>query len=447
LGSDTRPQPVPRAAVTAGVTRVANRNFELKTEIHRKLIGTLNLERVASIPRDRVRAEIRDVVERLLADERVPMTTADQNRIIEEVLDEVFGLGPLEPLLKEPSISDILVCGFDKVYIEREGKLSLTSVRFKDNAHLLHIIDKIVSQVGRRIDEAQPIVDARLLDGSRVNAIISPLALDGPALSIRRFGRHVITSDEMVANKTLTRGMLRFLGACVQAKTNILISGGTGSGKTTTLNALSRFIPEEERIITIEDTAELQLQQRHVVKFETRPPSLNKTGGIGQRQLLRTSLRMRPDRIIVGECRGAEALEMLQAMNSGVEGSMSTVHANTPRDAFSRLEAMVLMSDLQIPSRVILQQLAGAIKLVLQVSRLQDGSRKIVSIAEVLGVKDDRIDVRDVFLFERTGLTAAGKVQGRFRSSGETPAILERLKVSGIELPPAVFDEVMEVNQ
>jgi pilus assembly protein CpaF len=447
LGSDTRPQAVPRAAVTAGVTRAANRNFELKTEIHRKLIGTLNLERVASIPRDRVRAEIRDVVERLLADERVPMTTADQNRIIEEVLDEVFGLGPLEPLLKEPSISDILVCGFDKVYIEREGKLSLTPVRFKDNAHLLHIIDKIVSQVGRRIDEAQPIVDARLLDGSRVNAIISPLALDGPALSIRRFGRHVITSDEMVANKTLTRGMLRFLGACVQAKTNILISGGTGSGKTTTVNALSRFIPEEERIITIEDTAELQLQQRHVVKFETRPPSLNKTGGIGQRQLLRTSLRMRPDRIIVGECRGAEALEMLQAMNSGVEGSMSTVHANTPRDAFSRLEAMVLISDLQIPSRVILQQLAGAIKLVLQVSRLQDGSRKIVSIAEVLGVKDDRIDVRDVFLFERTGLTAAGKVQGRFRSSGEPPAILERLKVSGIELPPAVFEEVLEVNQ
>ena len=398
------------------------------------------------MPRDRVRTEIRDVVERLLSDERVPMTTADQNKIIEEVLDEVLGLGPLEPLLKEPSISDILVCGFDKVYIERGGKLSLTSVRFKDNAHLLHIIDKIVSQVGRRIDEAQPIVDARLLDGSRVNAIISPLALDGPALSIRRFGRHVITSDEMVANRTITRTMLRFLAACVEAKTNILISGGTGSGKTTTLNALSRFIPEDERIITIEDTAELQLQQRHVVKFETRPPSLNKTGGIGQRQLLRTSLRMRPDRIIVGECRGAEALEMLQAMNSGVEGSMSTVHANSPRDAFSRLEAMVLMSDLQIPSRVILQQLAGAIKIVLQVSRLQDGSRKIVSIAEVLGVKDDRIDVRDVFLFERTGVTADGKVQGRFRSSGETPKIVERLKIRGVDLPPGIFDEVVNVN-
>jgi pilus assembly protein CpaF len=300
--------------------------------------------------------------------------------------------------------------------------------------------------VGRRIDEAQPIVDARLLDGSRVNAIIAPLALDGPALSIRRFGRHVITSDEMIANRTITRTMLRFLAACVEAKTNILISGGTGSGKTTTLNALSRFIPEDERIITIEDTAELQLQQRHVVKFETRPPSLNKTGGIGQRQLLRTSLRMRPDRIIVGECRGAEALEMLQAMNSGVEGSMSTVHANSPRDAFSRLEAMVLMSDLQIPSRVILQQLAGAIKIVLQVSRLQDGSRKIVSIAEVLGVKDDRIDVRDVFLFERTGVTADGKVQGRFRSSGETPKIVERLKVRGVDLPPGIFDEVVNVN-
>jgi pilus assembly protein CpaF len=426
--------------------RQSDRTFELKSEIHRKLIGALNLERVATIPRDRLRAEIRDVVERLLVEHRVPMTTAEQNRIIEEVLDEVLGLGPLEPLLKEPSISDILVNSYEKVYIERGGKLSLTSVRFKDNAHLLHIIDKIVSLVGRRIDEAQPIVDARLLDGSRVNAIIPPLALDGPALSIRRFGRHVITSEEMLANHTVTPSMLKFLAACVQAKTNILISGGTGSGKTTTLNALSRFIPADERIITIEDTAELQLQQRHVVKFETRPPNLNKTGGINQRQLLRTALRMRPDRIVVGECRGAEALEMLQAMNTGIEGSMSTVHANSPRDAFSRLEAMVLMSDLQIPSRVILQQLAGAVRLVLQVSRLQDGSRRIVSIAEVRGVKDDRVDVRDVFLFDRIGLTADGKVQGRFRSSGETPQILERMKVHGIEVPMSLFDEVVDVN-
>src|SRR6266404_5444262 len=385
MSGNFRPQPSPRATTAV---RAADRIFELKSEIHRKLIGVLNLERVSSIPKDRLRAEIGRVVERLLEDERVPMTTAEQNKIIEEVLDEVLGLGPLEPLLKEASISDILVNGFDKVYIERAGKLSLTPVRFKDNAHLLHIIEKIVSQVGRRIDEAQPIVDARLPDGSRVNAIIPPLALDGPSLSIRRFGRHVITSDEMIENRTIMSGMLKFLAACVKSKATILISGGTGSGKTTTLNALSRFIPEEERIVTIEDTAELQLQQRHVVKFETRPPNLNKEGGINQRQLVRTALRMRPDRIIVGECRGAEALDMLQAMNTGVEGSMSTVHANSPRDAFSRLEAMVLMADLDMPSRVILQQLASAIKMVVQVSRLQDGTRKIVSIAEVRGVVD-----------------------------------------------------------
>lgn len=426
--------------------RATDRIFELKSEIHRKLLGVLNLERVSSIPKDHLRAEIGRVVERLLVDERVPMTTAEQNKIIEEVLDEVLGLGPLEPLLKEPSISDILVNGFDKVYIERGGKLSLSPVRFKDNAHLLHIIEKIVSRVGRRIDEAQPIVDARLLDGSRVNAIIAPLALDGPALSIRRFGRHVITSEEMVANHTLTNGMLQFLAACVQAKITILISGGTGSGKTTTLNALSRFIPEEERIITIEDTAELQLQQRHVVKFETRPPNVNKEGGITQRQLVHTSLRMRPDRIIVGECRGAEALDMLQAMNSGMAGSQTTIHANTPRDAFSRLEAMVLMSDLNIPSRVILRQLASAIQVVLQVSRLQDGSRKVTDIAVVRGIKDDRIDVEDVFTFERLGVTEAGKVKGRFHSPSGAPEMVEKLRISGIEIPPSIFEEVVEVN-
>ena len=404
------------------------------------------MERVSSIPKDRLRAEIGRVVERILDDERVPMTTAEQNKIIEEILDEVLGLGPLEPLLKEPSISDILVNKFDKVYIERAGKLVQTSVRFKDNAHLLHIIEKIVSQVGRRIDEAQPIVDARLPDGSRVNAIIPPLALDGPSLSIRRFGRHVITSDVMVGNNTIMSAMLKFLAACVRAKATILISGGTGSGKTTTLNALSRFIPEEERIITIEDTAELQLQQRHVVKFETRPPNLNKEGGINQRQLVRTALRMRPDRIIVGECRGAEALDMLQAMNTGVEGSMTTVHANNPKDAFSRLESMILMADLEIPTRVILQQLASAIKLVVQVTRMSDGSRKIINVSEVRGVRDDRVEVEDIFLFERTGVNEAGKVQGRFRANDRQPKILERLRVSGISLDPAIFDEVMNVN-
>jgi pilus assembly protein CpaF len=445
VGTGFRTPPSRSNANATAITRTADRYFELKSEIHRKLIGVLNLERVSSLPKDRIRAEIGRVVESLLEDERVPMTTVEQNKIIEEVLDEVLGLGPLEPLLKEPSISDILVNGYNKVYIERNGRLALTQVRFKDNAHLLHIIEKIVSQVGRRIDEAQPIVDARLPDGSRVNAIISPLTLDGPSLSIRRFGRHVITSDEMIENRTIMPGMLKFLAACVQAKITVLISGGTGSGKTTTLNALSRFIPEEERIVTIEDTAELQLQQRHVVKFETRPPNLNKEGGINQRILVRTALRMRPDRIIVGECRGAEALDMLQAMNTGVEGSMSTVHANSPRDAFSRLEAMVLMADLDIPSRVILQQLASAIKMVVQVARLQDGTRKIISIAEVLGVKDDLIDVQDVFFFERTGVSASGKVQGKFRSAGVVPKVMERLRVSGIDVPASIFEETLSV--
>ena len=444
MGSN-RPLPA-RGGALPIATRGADRYFELKSQIHRKLIGVLNLERASSIPKDRIRAEIGKVVERLLDEERVPMTTAEQTRIVEEVLDEVLGLGPLETLLKEPSISDILVNRYNKVFIERNGKLSETTVRFKDDAHLLHIIEKIVSQVGRRIDEAQPIVDARLQDGSRVNAIIPPLALDGPCLSIRRFGRHVITQDEMLQFKTLTPGILRFLSACVQCKITVLISGGTGSGKTTMLNALSRFIPEEERIITIEDTAELQLQQRHVIKFETRPPNLNKEGGINQRILLRTALRMRPDRIIVGECRGAEALDMLQAMNTGVEGSMSTVHANTPRDAFSRLETMVMMADLEIPTRVILQQLASAIKLVVQVSRLQDGSRKVLSVSEVLGVKDEKVDLQEIFAFDRIGVTDAAKVQGRFRATGVIPKLLERLRISGVTVPPAIFEEVVPVN-
>jgi len=440
-----RPLPA-RGGALPIANRGADRYFELKSQIHRKLIGVLNLERASSIPKDRIRAEIGRVVERLLDEERVPMTTAEQTKIVEEVLDEVLGLGPLETLLKEPSISDILVNRYNKVFIERNGKLSETAVRFKDDAHLLHIIEKIVSQVGRRIDEAQPIVDARLQDGSRVNAIIPPLALDGPCLSIRRFGRHVITQDEMLQYKTLTPGILRFLSACVQCKLTVLISGGTGSGKTTMLNALSRFIPEEERIITIEDTAELQLQQRHVIKFETRPPNLNKEGGINQRILLRTALRMRPDRIIVGECRGAEALDMLQAMNTGVEGSMSTVHANTPRDAFSRLETMVMMADLEIPTRVILQQLASALKLVVQVSRLQDGTRKVLSVSEVLGVKDEKVDLQEIFTFERIGVTDAGKVQGRFRATGVMPKLLERLRISGVTVPPAIFEEVVPVN-
>lgn len=442
-----RAQPPARPGpTTGGLARSGDRLFELKSEIHQKLIGVLNLERVTSLPKDRVRNEIGRVVEKLLEEERVPMTAAEQNKIVEEVLDEVFGLGPLEPLLKEASISDILVNGPSKVYIERGGKLQLTAIRFKDNAHLLHIIEKIVSKVGRRIDEATPIVDARLPDGSRVNAIIPPLALDGPSVSIRRFGRHVITTDEMIAYQTVMASMLRFLAACVQAKTNVLISGGTGSGKTTTLNALSRFIPEEERIVTIEDTAELQMQQRHVVKFETRPANLNKEGAITQRQLVRTALRMRPDRIVIGECRGSEALDMLQAMNTGVEGSMTTIHANSPRDAFSRLEAMILMADIGMPVRVIQSQLSSAIKLVVQVARLQDGSRKLTAISEVTGVRGDRVDTEDIFLFDRIGISDSGKVQGRFRWTGYTPRVIERLRVQGIKLPENVFTETLEVN-
>ncbi len=433
------------AQTRPGIPTAADRYFELKSEIHRKLIGVLNYDNLSSLPKDRMRAEIGRIVERLLEEERVPMNTAEQNKIIEEVLDEALGLGPLEPLLKESTISDILVNRYNRVFIERHGKLSLTGVRFKDDTHLLHIIEKIVSQVGRRIDEASPIVDARLPDGSRVNAIIPPLALDGPSLSIRRFGRHVITNEEMVRLRSMTPNMLKFLGACVQSKTTILISGGTGSGKTTMLNALSRFIPEEERVITIEDTAELQLQQRHVVKFETRPANIERQGAITQRQLVRTALRMRPDRIIVGEVRGGEALDMLQAMNTGVEGSMSTVHANSPRDAFSRLETMVLMADLEVPVRVILHQLASAIRIVVQVSRLSDGSRRTISICEVTGVGEDLVQLDSIVEFHRTGVSDAGKVLGRFEWSGRAPRVLDRLRVAGIELDPAMFSEVVEV--
>ena len=419
---------------------------ELKFTLHRKLLDRINLEALSSMAGERVRAEIRAAVAKLVDEEKTPLSLVEKDRVIEEILDEVFGLGPLEPLLQDPTVSDILVTTPRLVYVERGGKLYRTPVEFKDDSHLLRIIEKVVSRVGRRVDESSPLVDARLPDGSRVNAAIPPVAVDGPLLSIRRFGRTALKGEDLVARGALTDGMLELLKACVRARLNILICGGTGSGKTTMLNALSRFIPEEERIITIEDTAELQLQQRHVVKFETRPPNLNKEGGINQRVLLRTALRMRPDRIIVGECRGAEALDMLQAMNTGVEGSMSTVHANTPRDAFSRLETMVMMADLEIPTRVILQQLASAIKLVVQVSRLQDGSRKVLSISEVLGVGEDRVELQEIFTFDRLGVSDAGKVQGRFRATGVTPKILDRFRVSGIQLAERIFEEAVDVN-
>ncbi len=420
--------------------------YDVKTRVHHRLVERLDLGQLEALEESLVAEEIRKAVGILLAEETVPLSREERTRLAQELEYEILGLGPLELLVRDHTVSDILVNRFDQVYIERRGRLERTEVRFQDNAHLLKIINKIVSNMGRRIDESSPMVDARLPDGSRVNAIIPPLALDGPMLSIRRFAVHRPTLEELIEKGSMTPEIGDVLRSMVKAKLNILISGGTGSGKTTTLNALSRFIPEDERIITIEDTAELQLQQRHVVKFETRPPNLNKEGGINQRQLVRTALRMRPDRIIVGECRGGEALDMLQAMNTGVEGSMTTIHANSPRDAFSRLEAMVLMSDVEMPSKVILQQVSSAIKMVVQVSRLQDGSRKIIAISEVLGVQNDRVEVHDIFFFERMGVTPDGKVQGRFRWSGTTPKILQRIKVAGIPFDENVFNEVMEVN-
>jgi pilus assembly protein CpaF len=431
---------------SAGSARSIDRYFELKSEIHKKLIGALNMERVSAIPKERLRIEIGRVVERLLDDERVPMTTAEQNRIIEEVLDEVLGLGPLEPLLKEPTISDILVNRFDKVYIKRNGKLALTQVRFKDNAHLLHIIEKIVSQVGRRIDEAQPIVDARLADGSRVNAIIPPLAVDGPLLSIRRFPAERLKAEDLLTIRSLTRPMLEFLEHCVRSRLNMLISGGTGAGKTTLLNVLSSFISERERIVTIEDAAELQLHQEHVGRLETRPPNVEGKGAIRQRQLVINSLRMRPDRIVVGEVRGEEALDMLQAMNTGHDGSLTTVHANTPRDALSRIETMISMGSMNLPEKAMRQQIASAIQIVIQQSRQSDGTRKVTSISEITGMEGDVITMQEIFCFEKLGVTQEGKVIGRFRATGVRPKACERLKASGVHLPTDMFEGVTEVR-
>jgi pilus assembly protein CpaF len=427
-------------------TTGTERWFEIKSEIHSKLLNSLTPEELRALNRDGMRDQIGLVVEKLVAEEAIPLTIAERERLIEEVLDEVFGLGPLEPLLKDPSISDILVNGFDNVYIERNGRLIETNVRFKDTAHVRMIIDRIVSNVGRRIDDSSPIVDARLPDGSRVCAVIPPISLIGPVLAIRRFGKKLLSTEDLLKNETLTPGMLDFLSACVEARMNIVVSGGSGSGKTTMLNMLSRFIPEEERIITIEDTAELQLQQPHVVRLETRPVNIEGVGAVTQRDLVINSLRMRPDRIVIGECRGPEALDMLQAMNTGHEGSMTSVHANSPRDAFGRLETMVMMASEHIPDRVIRQMLASAIHLVVHTVRLSDGTRKVASITEVLGTEGDHILMEDVFVFERFGLSRRGRVIGKFRATGYRPACLERLKTHGIHLSPSIFEEEYEVK-
>ena len=424
----------------------ADRWFEIKSQVHQKLLNALTPDQLKGLNKDSVRGEVGAAVEKLIVEEGLPMTLAERERLVEEILDEVFGLGPLEPLLKDQTISDILVNGFDNVYIERGGRLLETNVRFKDTGHVRMIIDRIVSAIGRRIDDSSPIVDARLADGSRVCAVIPPLSLIGPVMSIRRYGKKLLSTEDLLKKETLTTGMLDFLSGCVEARLNIVISGGSGSGKTTVLNTLSRFVPEDERIVTIEDTAELQLQQNHVVRLETRPANIEGAGAITQRDLVINTLRMRPDRIIVGESRGPEALDMLQAMNTGHDGSMTTVHANSARDAFSRLETMVMMASQHVPDKVIRQQLASAIHIVVHTTRLSDGTRKVTAISEVCGVARDQVEMQDIFDFERRGISPRGKVLGRFYASGARPHCLERLKAYGIHLSASIFQEEHEVK-
>src|SRR6267143_1448645 len=419
------------------------RHSDLKSKVHRKLLQSLNSETLRLISKERLRGEIGQAVEKLLLQENIPMTLPERDRVIEEILDEVFGLGPLEPLMKDSSITDILVNNYNKVYVERRGVLQRAPIQFKDDRHLLHIIEKMVTAVGRRIDEANPIVSARLADGSRVTAAIPPVTLDGPALSIRRFGARVLTNEELVANDTLTAPMLRLLESCVQARLNMVISGGSGSGQTTLLNALSRFIPETERIVTIEDIAELMLQQRHVVRLETREASIEGQGAVTQRDLMINSLRMRPDRIIVGESRGPEALDMLQAMNTGHDGSMTTMHANSPRDCFHRIETMVLMANMGLTEPIIRQQAASAIQLVVQMARLRDGSRKVSSVAEVTGIGREGVELEEVFRYERTGLDESRRVMGQFVATGYRPKFLSRLQARGIEMPEEMFTSTL----
>jgi pilus assembly protein CpaF len=419
---------------------------ELKFTLHKKLLDRINLEALSSMANERVRAEIRSAVATLIEGEKTPLSLVEKDRVIEEILDEVFGLGPLEPLLQDPTVSDILVTGPHLVYVERAGKLHRTPVEFKDNNHLLRIIEKIVSRVGRRVDESSPLVDARLPDGSRVHAAIPPVAVDGPLLSIRRFGRDHLKGEDLVRKLTLTEGMLQLLQSCVKARLNILICGGTGSGKTTLLNVLSAYIPENERIVTIEDAAELQLRQTHVARMETRPANIEGQGAIQIRHLVINALRMRPDRIIVGEVRSEEALDMLQAMNTGHDGSLTTVHANNPRDGVSRLEVMVGMANSNMNVRSVRQQISSAIDMFVQVARLSDGSRRVTHITEVVGMEGDLITMQDIFVFEKVGVSETGRVTGRFRATGIRPKFAERLKMCGIQLAPSMFQTIVEIG-
>ncbi len=418
---------------------------QVKADLHRKILDRLDLEKLGRTPGDTAREEVLQLIRNAVNSEAVPLSFTERERLSREILDEIFGLGPLEPLLKDPSISDILVNGHKKVFVERAGKIESTGFSFKDDAHLMQIIDRIVSRVGRRVDESSPMVDARLPDGSRVNAIIPPLAIDGPCLSIRRFGRDPLTARNMIENKTLMEPMLELLSHMVKGRLNIVVSGGTGAGKTTLLNVLSQYIPNSERIVTIEDAAELQLKQEHVVRLETRPPNIEGKGAVRQRQLVINSLRMRPDRIVVGEVRGEEAFDMLNAMNTGHEGSLTTIHANTPRDALARLENMLSMANLNLPERAMRQQIASAIHGVVQVSRLSDGTRKVISISEVTGMENAMVVMQDIFVFDRVGIDENGKVRGCFRSTGVRPKFAERLATAGCRLHLAMFESRMEV--
>ncbi|TXI21668.1 MAG: CpaF family protein [Nitrosomonas sp.] len=413
---------------------------ELKSRIHQALLNRMDLAVMESLPQDRLLVEIKGLVERLLIEERTPINDIERLRIIQDIQHEVLGLGPLEPLLADPTISDILVNTHRQVYVERRGKLELTDTQFANEAHLRKIIDRIVSRVGRRVDESSPMVDARLPDGSRVNAIIPPLAIDGALLSIRRFAVIPLKIEDLIRNKSMTQEMSEIISGLVKAKCSILISGGTGSGKTTLLNIMSAYIPHSERIVTIEDAAELQLQQPHVVRLETRPPNVEGKGEVSQRALVRNSLRMRPDRVIIGEVRGAEAIDMLQAMNTGHEGSMATVHANTPRDALSRIENMVSMAGLNLPTKAVRHQISSAIVVVIQVSRLSDGKRKLISIQEITGMEGDVITMQEIYTFQQTGVAADGTVQGHFRATGIRPKFAERLKIYGTALREDLFD-------
>ncbi|HEX8879711.1 MAG TPA: CpaF family protein [Candidatus Acidoferrum sp.] len=415
----------------------------VKTAIHRKLIQKLNLDRLTEANREDVRREVSQLLESLVLGESTPLNLQERERVVQEVLDEVFGLGPLEPLLADPTVSDILVNTHKRVYVERKGLLELTPIHFRDDVHLMSIVDRIVSAVGRRVDESSPMVDARLADGSRVNAIIPPLSVDGPVLSIRRFGRDRLTADDLVNNNSLTPPMLELLRGCVKARLNVLISGGTGAGKTTFLNVLSSYISNRERIVTIEDAAELQLHQEHVVRLETRPPNIEGKGAIYQRQLVINALRMRPDRILVGEVRGEEALDMLQAMNTGHDGSLTTIHANTPRDALSRLETMVAMASLNLPESAIRRQISSAIDVVVQVSRSSDGTRKVVCVAEITGMEGNIVTMQDIFMYRRRGIRENGEVLGDFVATGVRPKFAERLLVSGIHLPASLFEAAL----